>query len=51
AAGARGADPRYPDCAAADRAGYGPYFRETRKEYHWYTDKDGDGVACDQGDL
>ncbi|MFI7532047.1 SecDF P1 head subdomain-containing protein [Streptosporangium sp. NPDC049376] len=51
AAGARGTDPRYPDCASVARAGRGPYFKETHKEYHWYPDKDGDGVACEEGYL
>ncbi|MFF4987423.1 excalibur calcium-binding domain-containing protein [Streptosporangium saharense] len=43
--------PRFPDCEAASKAGYGPYFKETHQEYTWYTDKDGDGVACDPDDL
>lgn len=47
----RTTDPRFPDCEAAAKAGYGPYFKETHEEYHWYTDKDGDGVACDPDDL
>lgn len=46
-----GGDPRYPDCATAVKNGYGPYFRETHKQYGWYVDKDGDGVACDPGDI
>ncbi|MEV4090662.1 excalibur calcium-binding domain-containing protein [Streptosporangium saharense] len=44
-------DPHFPDCEAASKAGYGPYFKETHQEYTWYTDKDGDGVACEDDDL
>ncbi|GHH63142.1 hypothetical protein GCM10017673_03500 [Streptosporangium violaceochromogenes] len=51
AAASGGGDPRYPDCATAVKNGYGPYFRETHRQYGWYVDKDGDGVACDPGDI
>jgi hypothetical protein len=40
-------DPRYPTCAAAKRAGYGPYRSGIDAEYRWYQDRDGDGVVCE----
>lgn len=40
-------DPRYQTCAAAKRAGYGPYRRGVDREYSWYIDRDGDGVVCE----
>lgn len=46
-----GGERRYPDCATAVKNGYGPYFKEIHKQYKWYVDRDGDGVACDPGDL
>ncbi|MET8333745.1 SecDF P1 head subdomain-containing protein [Streptosporangium canum] len=49
--GEEGDDPRYSDCKAAAKEGYGPYYREQHKEYKWYIDKDNDGVACDSGDM
>jgi len=49
--GEDGDDPRYSDCKAAAKEGYGPYYREQHKEYKWYIDKDNDGVACDSGDM
>ncbi|MFI7053980.1 SecDF P1 head subdomain-containing protein [Streptosporangium canum] len=49
--GEDGDDPRYSDCKAAAKEGYGPYYRESHKEYKWYVDKDNDGVACDSGDM
>ncbi|WP_420534775.1 excalibur calcium-binding domain-containing protein [Actinomadura pelletieri] len=39
-------DPRFSTCAAARRAGYGPY-RAGQTEYSWYQDRDGDGVVCE----
>ncbi|AEV86398.1 nuclease [Actinoplanes sp. SE50] len=42
-----GLDPRFPNCAKARAAGYGPYHRGTDPEYDWYKDHDKDGVACD----
>jgi hypothetical protein len=41
-------DPRFPTCAAANAAGYGPYYRGTDPEYSWYIDRDGDGVVCER---
>jgi hypothetical protein len=41
-------DPRFPTCAAANAAGYGPYYRGTDPEYYWYTDRDNDGVVCER---
>jgi hypothetical protein len=46
-AGAGGTDRKFRTCREAVAAGYGPYFKETDPEYHWYIDGDGDGVACD----
>lgn len=40
-------DPRFSTCAEAKRNGYGPYYRGEDPEYHWYTDRDGDGVVCE----
>jgi Excalibur calcium-binding domain len=42
-----GTDPRFGSCAAANRAGYGPY-RRGDAEYRWYEDRDGDGVVCER---
>ncbi|MDQ3734791.1 MAG: thermonuclease family protein [Actinomycetota bacterium] len=42
-----GRDPRFHNCQQANRAGYGPYRRGVDPEYHWYNDKDDDGVVCD----
>ncbi|GIH94515.1 hypothetical protein Psi01_51450 [Planobispora siamensis] len=44
-------DPRYPSCKEAAKDGYGPYYKETHAEYHWYVDKDRDDVACDLDDM
>jgi hypothetical protein len=44
-------DPRFASCKEAIAAGYGPYFKETHEEYHYYVDRDNDGVACDSDDL
>ncbi|WUI00184.1 excalibur calcium-binding domain-containing protein [Spirillospora sp. NBC_00431] len=41
-------DRRYPSCAAANRAGHGPYVRGVNPEYRWYQDRDGDGVVCER---
>lgn len=41
-------DHRYPTCAAANRAGLGPYVRGVDPEYRWYQDRDGDGVVCER---
>ncbi|MEU3169615.1 thermonuclease family protein [Streptosporangium sp. NPDC006930] len=43
-----GNDPRFPTCAAANAAGYGPYRRGTDPEYAWYQDRDGDGIVCER---
>lgn len=40
-------DPRFSTCTAAKKSGYGPYFRASDPEYHWYVDRDGDGVVCE----
>jgi len=39
-------DPRYPSCAQAKAAGYGPYHLGRDAEYFWYADADRDGVVC-----
>jgi hypothetical protein len=41
---ASGLDPRFPTCADAKAAGYGPYHVWADPEYWWYTDMDHDGV-------
>ncbi|MBX6768437.1 MAG: excalibur calcium-binding domain-containing protein, partial [Actinomadura rubrobrunea] len=46
-AAAPSTDPRFPTCAAAKRAGYGPYHRGINREYAWYIDRDGDGTVCE----
>ncbi|MDP9861599.1 MULTISPECIES: excalibur calcium-binding domain-containing protein [Streptosporangium] len=51
AAGRGDLDPRFPNCKAAYKEGYGPYYQERHKEYRWYVDKDRDGVACDLDDM
>ncbi|WP_236003773.1 thermonuclease family protein [Nonomuraea antri] len=43
-----GTDPRFPTCAAANAAGYGPYIRGVDPEYSWYQDRDGDGRVCER---
>jgi hypothetical protein len=40
-------DPRFRTCAAAKRAGYGPYRRGVDPEYAWYQDRDDDGTVCE----
>jgi hypothetical protein len=42
-----GTDPRFRTCGAANDAGYGDYRRGVDPEYHWYQDRDGDGVVCE----
>ncbi|WP_433497185.1 excalibur calcium-binding domain-containing protein [Sphaerimonospora sp. CA-214678] len=42
---------RFASCQEATANGYGPYTKGVHAEYYWYTDVDGDGVACDSGDL
>lgn len=44
-------DPRLGSCKEAIAAGYGPYFKETHPEYHYYEDVDNNGIACDSRDL
>lgn len=41
-----GVDTQYPSCKAAKAAGFGPY-KKGQPEYEWYTDGDGDGIACE----
>ncbi|MGW4642808.1 excalibur calcium-binding domain-containing protein [Sphaerisporangium sp. NPDC004334] len=43
-----GNDPRFRTCAEANRNGYGPYYRDKDPEYHWYQDRDGDGIVCER---
>jgi len=40
-------DKRFSSCAKASAAGLGPYKRKADREYAWYTDGDGDGIACE----
>ncbi|MEW9548923.1 excalibur calcium-binding domain-containing protein [Nonomuraea sp. NPDC050783] len=49
--GRSGTDPRYGSCKEAVAHGYGPYSRGVHEEYSWYTDTDGNGVACNSGDM
>ncbi|MEV1176931.1 excalibur calcium-binding domain-containing protein [Nonomuraea sp. NPDC049784] len=44
-------DKRYASCKEAVAAGDGPYTKGTHEEYFWYKDVDGNGVACNSGDL
>lgn len=39
-------DPRFQTCKAANKAGYGPYFKGINKEYAWYRDANSDGKVC-----
>lgn len=39
-------DPRFRTCRAANKAGYGPYFKSEDVEYLWYRDSDSDGKVC-----
>ena len=41
-------DPRFETCAAANRAGYGPYVEGKDPEYDWYQDRDHDGIDCER---
>ncbi|MET9340973.1 excalibur calcium-binding domain-containing protein [Nonomuraea sp. NPDC003804] len=46
-----GTEKRYSTCKEARAAGYGgPYQKGRHPQYYWYTDKDGDGFACDPQD-
>ncbi|MGP4093298.1 excalibur calcium-binding domain-containing protein [Nonomuraea sp. KM90] len=47
----RPVDKRYASCKEAVAAGDGPYSKGTHEEYTWYVDVDGNGVACNSGDL
>ncbi|MGI5270563.1 excalibur calcium-binding domain-containing protein [Nonomuraea sp. CA-218870] len=49
--GGRTPDQRFASCQEATAAGFGPYTRGTHEEYAWYVDVDGNGVACNSGDL
>ncbi|MFI0432161.1 MAG: thermonuclease family protein [Candidatus Nanopelagicales bacterium] len=40
-------DPKFSSCAAAKRAGFGPYLAGVNPEYSWYKDADGDGRVCE----
>ena len=40
-------DKRFYTCKDAKAAGYGPYYRGRDIEYSWYSDRDGDGIACE----
>lgn len=42
---------RFASCEDATANGFGPYTKGVHAEYYWYKDVDGDGVACDSGDL
>ena len=44
-------DKRYASCKEAVAAGDGPYYKGTHEEYAWYTDVDGNGVACNSADM
>lgn len=47
-AGCGDPDPKFDSCSAAKDAGYGgPYERGKDTEYGWYSDSDGDGLACE----
>ncbi|MFF3439655.1 excalibur calcium-binding domain-containing protein [Streptosporangium sp. NPDC002721] len=46
-----GTDRRFSSCKAAQANGNGPYTRGVHKEYEWYIDGDGDGVACEREDA
>ncbi|MEV4546690.1 excalibur calcium-binding domain-containing protein [Nonomuraea wenchangensis] len=49
--GSGGNDPRYASCKEAVAHGYGPYSKDSHAEYSWYPDTDGNGVACNSGDM
>lgn len=42
----KGIDPRFATCKAANRFGYGPYYKKYNKEYFWYRDANNDGKVC-----
>ncbi|MFM7029625.1 MAG: excalibur calcium-binding domain-containing protein [Micrococcales bacterium] len=42
----KGLDPRFATCKAANKAGYGPYFKKYNPEYFWYRDANSDGKVC-----
>ncbi|MEU8249540.1 excalibur calcium-binding domain-containing protein [Nonomuraea sp. NPDC048916] len=44
-------DRRYASCKEAVAAGDGPYTKGVHPEYAWYTDVDGNGVACNSPDI
>ncbi|TDB83938.1 excalibur calcium-binding domain-containing protein [Actinomadura sp. KC216] len=44
---ADGVDPRFDTCAQANAHGYGPYYEGWDPEYHWYEDRDHDGIDCE----
>ncbi len=44
-------DPKFDSCKEAVARGYGPYSKGFRAEYEWYTDVDGNGIACNSGDI
>ena len=41
-------DPQFSTCREANAAGYGPYREGTDPEYHWYQDRDHDGLVCER---
>ncbi|MEV0202883.1 excalibur calcium-binding domain-containing protein [Nonomuraea sp. NPDC050691] len=49
--GRRTPDHKYASCKEAVAAGFGPYTRGVHEEYTWYTDVDGNGVACNPADI
>ncbi|NUW40134.1 excalibur calcium-binding domain-containing protein [Nonomuraea rhodomycinica] len=49
--GRRTPDRKFASCKEAVAAGFGPYTRGLHEEYAWYTDVDGNGVACNSADL
>ncbi|WP_245854738.1 GmrSD restriction endonuclease domain-containing protein [Flavimobilis soli] len=40
-------DPNFGTCKEAKSHGYGPYYASTDPEYHFYRDRDGDGIVCE----
>ncbi|GAA3205878.1 excalibur calcium-binding domain-containing protein [Nonomuraea roseoviolacea] len=49
--GRRTPDRKFASCKEAVAAGFGPYTRGRHEEYTWYTDVDGNGVACNSADI
>ncbi|MEV0647612.1 excalibur calcium-binding domain-containing protein [Phytomonospora sp. NPDC050363] len=41
-------DPRFDTCREANDAGFGPYRLGVDPEYHWYEDRDDDGLVCER---